>query len=182
DMLIVCKSKDEIGSTKTLLKKEFDMKELEEAKKILGMEIVRDRNRKILRVSQCRYVSKILNNFRVDNGKSVKISLDGHFKLSLKDCPVRDCDVKMMSKVSYANAVRSLMYLMVRTRPDMAYAVSGVSRCLGNPDRGNRGNHVEVTSFVDSDYTKDPDKEYMALTDVVKEGIWLRGLLEELGV
>ncbi|GKG39480.1 hypothetical protein Tco_0463625, partial [Tanacetum coccineum] len=42
----------EIGSTKSLLKKEFDMKELGEAKKILGMEIVKDRSRKILRVSQ----------------------------------------------------------------------------------------------------------------------------------
>ncbi|GKE72485.1 retrotransposon protein, putative, ty1-copia subclass [Tanacetum coccineum] len=42
DMLIACKSKADIGSTKSLLKKEFDMKELGEAKKILGMEIVRD--------------------------------------------------------------------------------------------------------------------------------------------
>nr|GEZ05086.1 retrotransposon protein, putative, Ty1-copia subclass [Tanacetum cinerariifolium] len=33
DMLIACKSKAEIGSTKSLLKKEFDMKELKEAKK-----------------------------------------------------------------------------------------------------------------------------------------------------
>nr|GFA40559.1 retrovirus-related Pol polyprotein from transposon TNT 1-94 [Tanacetum cinerariifolium] len=68
----------EIGSTKSLLKKEFDMKELEEAKKIIGMEIVRDRSRKILRVSQSGYVSKILNNFRIDNGKSVKMPLGGH--------------------------------------------------------------------------------------------------------
>ncbi|GKA27622.1 retrotransposon protein, putative, ty1-copia subclass [Tanacetum coccineum] len=206
DMLIACKSKAEIGSTKSLLKKEFDMKELGEAKKILGMEIVRDRSRKILRVSQSGYVSKILNNFRIDNGKSVKMPLGGHFKLSLKDCPVKDCDVERMSKVPYANAVGSLMYLMVCTRPDIAYVVSVVSRYLANPD---------VTGFVDSDYAKDPDKgrsitgyaflvqgcvvtwkatlqhvvalstteaKYMALTEAVKEAIWLRGLLEELGV
>ncbi|GJY62567.1 retrotransposon protein, putative, ty1-copia subclass [Tanacetum coccineum] len=239
DMLIACKSKAEIGSTKSLLKKEFDMKELGEAKKILGMEIVRDRSRKILRVSQSGYVSKILNNFRIDNGKSVKMPLGGHFKLSLKDCPVRDCDVERMSKVSYANAVGSLMYLMVCTRPDIAYAVSVVSRYLANPGKNHweavkwilkylwgtanvglvygtdRGNHVDVTGFVDSDYAKDPDKgrsitgyaflvqgcvvswkatlqhvvalstteaEYMALTEAVKEAIWLKGLLEELGV
>ncbi|GJV53313.1 retrotransposon protein, putative, ty1-copia subclass [Tanacetum coccineum] len=196
DMLIACKSKAEIGSTKSLLKKEFDMKKLGEAKKILGMEIVRDRSRKILRVSQSRYVSKILNNFRIDNEKSVKMPLGGHFKLSLKDCSIRDCDVERMSKVSYANAIGSLMYLMVCTRPDIAYAVN-------------------VTGFVDSDYAKDPDKGksitnyaflvhgcvvswkatlqhvvalstteagYMALTKAVKEAIWLRRLLEELGV
>ncbi|GKB23452.1 retrotransposon protein, putative, ty1-copia subclass [Tanacetum coccineum] len=187
--------------------------------------------------TQSGYVSKILNNFRIDNGKSVKMPLGGHFKLSLKDCPVKDCDVERMSKVPYANAVGSLMYLMVCTRPDIAYAVSVVSRYLANPGKNhweavkwilkylrgtanvglvygtNRGNHVDVTGFVDSDYAKDPDKgrsitgytflvqgcvvswkatlqhvvalstteaEYMALTEAVKEAIWLRGLLEEL--
>ncbi|GJW05931.1 putative reverse transcriptase domain-containing protein [Tanacetum coccineum] len=195
DMLIACKSKAEIGYTKSLLKKEFDMKEFGEAKKILCMEIVRDRSRKIQRVSQSGYISKILNNFRIDNGKSVQMPLGGHFKLSLKDCPVRECDVERMSKVPYANAVGSLMYLMVCTRPDIAYAVSVVSRYLANPGKNHweavkwilkylrgtvnvglvygthRGNHVDVT-----------EAEYMALTEAVKEAIWLRGLLEELGV
>nr|GEX88755.1 hypothetical protein [Tanacetum cinerariifolium] len=155
DMLIACKSKAEIGSTKSLLKKVLDMKELGKAMKILGMKIVRDRNRKILKVSQSEYISKILNNFRIHNGKSVQMPLGGHFNLSSKDCPVRDCDVERISKVPYANVVGSLMYLMVCTRPDIAYAVSVVSRYLANPDRGN---HVDVTGFVNSDYAKDPDK------------------------
>nr|GEZ08426.1 reverse transcriptase domain-containing protein [Tanacetum cinerariifolium] len=123
DMLIACKSKAEIGSTKSLLKRKFDMKNVEEAKKILGMEIVRDRSRKILRVSQSEYISKILNNFRIENRKSVQMPLGGHFKLSLKNCPIRDYDAERMSKVPYANAVGSLMYLMVCTRLDIAYAV-----------------------------------------------------------
>nr|GEX97481.1 retrotransposon protein, putative, Ty1-copia subclass [Tanacetum cinerariifolium] len=40
DMLIACKSKAEIGSTKCLLKREFDMKELGEAKKILAKAVL----------------------------------------------------------------------------------------------------------------------------------------------
>ncbi|GKB42971.1 hypothetical protein Tco_0887913 [Tanacetum coccineum] len=70
------------------------------------------------------------------------------------------------------------MYLMVYTRPDIAYAsTANVGLVYGT----NRGNHVDVTGFVDSDYAKDPDKEaeYMALTKAVKEAIWLRGLLRE---
>ncbi|GJW94643.1 zinc finger, CCHC-type containing protein [Tanacetum coccineum] len=227
DMLIACKSKAEIGSTKSLFKNEFDMKELRKANKIHGMEIVRDQSPKILRVSQFGYISKILNNFRIDNRKSVQMPLGRHFKVSLKGCPFRDCDVEKMSKASYANAVGSLMYLMVYTRPNIAYTVSVVSRCLTNLGKNHwealkwilrylwgtsnvglvygtdRGNHVDVTGFIDSDYAKDLDKrcvvswkatlqhvvalstievEYMALTKAVKEAIWLRGLLEELGV
>nr|GEW00044.1 hypothetical protein [Tanacetum cinerariifolium] len=107
--------------------------------------------------------------------------LGGHFKLSLKDCPVRDCDVERMSKVPYANVVGSLMYLMVCTRPDIAYTgTANVGLVCGT----NRGNHMDVTGFVDSDYAKDLDKEakYIAFTEAVKEAIWLWKLLEELGM
>ncbi|GJZ50815.1 retrovirus-related pol polyprotein from transposon TNT 1-94 [Tanacetum coccineum] len=107
------------------------------AKKILGMEIVRDQSLKILRVSQ---------DFRIDNRRLVRMPLGGHFKLSLKDCPFRDSDIEMISKVPYANAVGNLMYLLVCTRPNIAYVVSVVSRYLAN------------LGFVELDYAKDPDK------------------------
>nr|GEV16536.1 retrovirus-related Pol polyprotein from transposon TNT 1-94 [Tanacetum cinerariifolium] len=147
-------------------------------------------------------------SYAPDNEKSVQMPLCEHFKLSLKDCLVKDYDVERMSKVPYVNAVGSLMYLMVCTRPDIAYEVSVVSRYLANPCQNHwevvkwilkymrgivnmglvngthRGNHMDVTCFVDSEYAKDPDKdaEYMALTEAVKEAIWLKGLLEKLGV
>ena len=45
DMLITFKSKDEIEKLKTQLNQEFMMKDLGEVKKILDMEICRDRAR-----------------------------------------------------------------------------------------------------------------------------------------
>ncbi|GJV80978.1 retrotransposon protein, putative, ty1-copia subclass [Tanacetum coccineum] len=238
DMLIACESKSEIKYTKGLLRKEFNMKELGPARKILGMEIVRDRGSRTLKVSQSGYVQKILNNYRSKLHKSslkfgqiacfvpslvklhksaepcgetfgasivpagtilapkvshrddpctfsVSVPLGAHFKISLKDCPSSDWDLERMSKVPYANVIGSLMYLMVCTRPDIAYVVSIVSRYLANPGLvygRDQGKHVDVDSFVDADYAKDPDKEYMALTEAVKESIWLKGLLIELGV
>nr|GEV63641.1 hypothetical protein [Tanacetum cinerariifolium] len=155
-----------LGLPSLCLKKEFDVKELEEAKKILGMEVVRDQSCKILRVSQSGYVYKILNNFRIDKGKSIQMPFGGHFKMSLKDCSVRDCDIERISKVSYANAIRSLMYLMVCTRPDIAYAsTTNVGLVYGT----NRGNDVDVTGFVDSDYTKDPDNGFLNKASMAKK-------------
>ncbi|KAL4032422.1 hypothetical protein IC575_005495 [Cucumis melo] len=49
-----------------------------------------------------------------------------------------------MSNVSYSDATRSLMYLMVCTIPDLAYSSSLVSRYMGNPGR----NHWEATKWV----------------------------------
>ena len=40
-----------------------------------------------------------------------------------------------MSRVPYASAVGSLMYAMVCTRPDLAHAVSVVSRFTGQPGK-----------------------------------------------
>nr|GEV76819.1 hypothetical protein [Tanacetum cinerariifolium] len=80
DMLIAYKNKYAIEYTKGQLRKEFDMKELGPVRKILGMEIIRDRGSRTLKVSQSGYVQKSLNNYRMDNVKSVSVLLGAHFK------------------------------------------------------------------------------------------------------
>jgi len=52
DMLIVARKKTYIQKLKAQLKKEFDIKYLGEAKKILGMEITRDKSSDRLWLSQ----------------------------------------------------------------------------------------------------------------------------------
>jgi len=64
----------------------------------------------------------------------VTTSLAGHFKLSSKQCP-QSPEENEMSRVPYASAVGSLMYAMVCTRSDLAYAVSTVSRFISNPGK-----------------------------------------------
>nr|GEU92944.1 retrovirus-related Pol polyprotein from transposon TNT 1-94 [Tanacetum cinerariifolium] len=160
DMLIACKSKSEIEYTKGLLRKEFDMKELGPAIKILGIEIVKDRGSRASKVSQSGYVQKILNNYRVDNGKSVYVPLEAYFKVFGE------------SRENHREAVKWILkYLKGTADVDLVYG-------------RDQGKHVDVDGFVDADYAEDPEKEaeYMALTEAVKEIIWLKGLLIELGV
>lgn len=52
DMLIAIKDKVEVRKIKLQLSKEYDMKNLSAAKKILGIEILRDRKADILYLSQ----------------------------------------------------------------------------------------------------------------------------------
>ena len=65
DMLIAAKSQVEIDRLKAQLSKEFKMKDLGEAKKILGMEINRDRERGKLWLSQKQYLQKVLQRFGI---------------------------------------------------------------------------------------------------------------------
>ena len=63
DMLIAAKNQAEINELKRLLGSEFEMKDLGAARKILGMEIRRDRDAGLLWVSQQKYVEKLLQTF-----------------------------------------------------------------------------------------------------------------------
>ena len=82
DMLIASKDKGEIQKLKQQLGSEFEMKDLGPAKKILGMEIIRDRKQGTLFVSQCNYLRKVLEKFGMSESKAVQTPLAGHFKLS----------------------------------------------------------------------------------------------------
>ncbi|KAG8486650.1 hypothetical protein CXB51_020037 [Gossypium anomalum] len=121
DMLIAAKDKGEIRKVKAQLSEEFEMKDLGPAKKILGMEILRDRK-----------TSKLFN---MRSAKPVSTPLAAHFRLSSALSPQSDDEIKYMSHVPYSSAVGSLMYAMVCSRPDLSYAVSAVSRYMANPGK-----------------------------------------------
>lgn len=58
-----------------------------------------------------------------------------HFKLSAHNSPKIDQERVQMGIVPYVAAVESIMYAMVCTRPDLAHAISVVSRYMANPDK-----------------------------------------------
>jgi hypothetical protein len=144
DMLIVGKNISRIKELKNTLSESFAMKDLGEARKILGIEIVRDRNEKKLYLSQEKYVEKVLRRFSMDKAKAVSIPLASHFKLSHKLCPSTDEEKLSMKNIPYSSAVGSLMYAMVCTRPDIAHVVGMVSRYLSNPGKV----HWEAVKWV----------------------------------
>jgi hypothetical protein len=137
DMLIVAKSISEVNKLKILLSREFDMKDLDVAKNILGMEIRRDKTTKRLWLPQCNYVKKVLERFNIYNAKPVSTPLANHFRLSIVLCSKIDDDEKDMSKISYSRVVRCLMYVIVCIRLDLAHSVSVESKFLSNPGRHN---------------------------------------------
>ena len=135
DMLIAAKGMKEITTLKAHLSSEFEMKDLGAAKKILGMEITRDRKSGLLFLSQQSYIKKVLHRFNMDGANSVSTPIAPHFKLSVSQCPTTDEEFEYMSKVPYSSAVGSLMYAMVCSRPDLSYAMSLISRYMANPGK-----------------------------------------------
>jgi len=101
-----------------------------------------------------------------------------------------------MAKIPYANAIGSLTYVMVCTRPDIAYSVSLVSRFMSNPGKVHwkalkwilryikgslrKGLAYEKTSLQKVVALSSIEAEYITLIEAVKEVLWLRGIAREL--
>lgn len=181
DMLIAAKDRSDIDKLKALLSKEFSMKDLGQARRILGMEIRRDFKAGKLWLSQPKYGRKLLVKYNMADSKVVSLPLAQHFKLSAAFCPQTDVEKGLMSKIPYESVVGSLMYLMVCTRPDLAYAMGKVSRYMSNPGKvhweavkwilrylkgtldtgllfdARSDNAKSLLGFVDADYGQDLD-------------------------
>uniref|UniRef100_A0A3Q7IIS4 Reverse transcriptase Ty1/copia-type domain-containing protein n=1 Tax=Solanum lycopersicum TaxID=4081 RepID=A0A3Q7IIS4_SOLLC len=127
--------KELIAKLKKDLSKSFDMKDLGPAQQILGMNIVRERIKRKLWLSQEKYIERVLERFNMKSAKPVSTPLASHLKLSKQMCPTTKEEKEGIAKVPYSSAVGSLMYVMVCTRPDIAHTVGVVSRFLENPGK-----------------------------------------------
>ena len=82
NMLIASKSRSAIDKLKKQFSFEFGMKDLGEAKKVLGMKIERDRDSGKVHLTQKGNLQKVLLKFNInDDMKFVSTSLAPHFKL-----------------------------------------------------------------------------------------------------
>jgi len=81
-MFIASRSRSAIDKLKKHLSFKFEMKDLGTAKKVLGMEIERDRKSDKVCLRQKGYLKMVLQKFNINGDtKSVNIPLVPHFKL-----------------------------------------------------------------------------------------------------
>jgi len=132
DILLAGNNLEMINTTKRWLSSVFEMKDMGEARYVLGVEIVRNRPKKLLGMCQEAYIKRVLERFRMHHSKPVDTPVENGLTLSLDQCPKTDQEKEKMKDVPYANAVGSLMYAMLCTRPDICFAVGLVSRYQSN--------------------------------------------------
>ena len=108
DILVAGSNMHDINVLKIKLANSFVMKDLGATKQILGMRITRDKKNHKLTLSQGEYIGKVLERFRMQNGKLVSTPLAIYFKLSKDMCPKTHEEIEYMSKVPYSSTIGSL--------------------------------------------------------------------------
>ena len=69
DILLASNDADLLVETKHMLSNHFDMKDLGDASFVLGIQILRDRTRRVLKLSQRTYIEKVLKRFNMHAGR-----------------------------------------------------------------------------------------------------------------
>jgi hypothetical protein len=136
DDLVICSKDDaEIEALVRALNAKYSMKDMGELRWLLGMEVIRDRAKSTITLSQRSYASEVLKRYKMDECKAVSTPAEPGTMLSKDMCPTTIEEISEMQDTPYSSAVGSIMYAMTGTRPDLAFALGQCCRYISNPGK-----------------------------------------------
>lgn len=141
DILIIGHDLGQIKAIKSRLSKEFKMTDLEEVSCFLGMKIQRDIDRRIMRISQCRYLENLLERFNMSECKPISIPMECRLRLQKGE------ESQRTSK-PYRELVGCLMYVTLTTRPDLFAAVNYCSQFQSCPTEEHWAHLKRILRYV----------------------------------
>jgi hypothetical protein len=100
---------------------------------LLGIKVTRDREARTIST-----LTRVLHRhhhqpLRAGRSEDHPTPIIPGISYSTKDAPADKTEAARMAKVPYREAIGSLMYAAVATRPDISFAVSTLSQFLENP-------------------------------------------------
>jgi hypothetical protein len=118
--------KKEINKLKEVLKSAFKMEDLGEISYIIGIRV--DRNNLKLELSQEAFIDSLLDKFNMTQSKPITTPLPINIPSNTPDSQQPFKDINL-----YQQLIGSLNYLSTKTRPDITFSVSVLSRKLQQP-------------------------------------------------
>ena len=103
------------------------------ANRFIGLEIVRDREKKTLKIRQSAYVTKVLERFTMMGGNLVSTPIAGGQKL-VKDVD-QDGNILEAYNAPFRQLIGSIMYAAIGTRADIAFSFNQLSQFLQSPSK-----------------------------------------------
>ena len=132
---------------KEQLRSSYEIKDIGEAKLILGMRISRNENGDVI-LSQRAYAERLLKRFNMQSCSPLTTPLPHGLSLSTEDCPANASEVEEMKKIPYRAALGSLMWMQVATRPDLSFPVNLLAHFAHNPGRAHWNALKHVLGYI----------------------------------
>ena len=179
DLTMMANSLHLIVETKQALQGKFRLKDLGELKHYLNIRVTRDRGSRLIYLDQEVYINSVLKRFECHNSNPEPTPLAVSTKLEANPEDPSLCPQSRIKE--YRSILGSLMYAMLGTRPDIAFAVSRLCQYQSNPSTAHmtavrhvlrylRGtsslrlclghddeNGDDLEGFTDADFASDTD-------------------------
>jgi hypothetical protein len=133
DLLLFADTAEMMRKLKDKLKTVFEVTDLGEPQKIVGIEIERDRVRGRLKISQAQYIDNLLAKYNMTDCNPVATPMDLSANLDDKPELPEDSPIRTL----YGSLVGSLMFLTTATRPDIACAVRKLATYISRPGQAH---------------------------------------------
>jgi hypothetical protein len=143
DLLLFSRTVGEIQPLKEALSSAFEMKDLGEAKYVLGINITRNRAEKTLVIDQEHYVRDLLREHGFDNKRTVTTPAEGYSNLTPNEQGDPATDMK-----TYQQLLRKLNWLVRASTPDIAFAVQKLSQFSHNPGAKHMGGAQRLLRYL----------------------------------
>lgn len=139
DIILTGDDDSEIDRLKKLLAKEFEVKDLGEAKYFLGMEITRSEHG--ISVCQRKYVLDLLGETGMLGCRAAETPMEPNLKVEAST------PEELVDKEQYQKLVGKLIYL-AHTRPDITFAVGVVSQFMHSPGQKHHEAVVRILRYL----------------------------------
>ena len=132
DGLLCCSSKRTMERMLQEMSNNFEVK-VGDPSCFVGLELKRDRDKRRIEVCQKGYIKRVLEKYNMSNCTSAVTPGDSGLKLSKSMSPSTAEEKEEMKNVPYRQAIGSLNFISVCTRPDISYELSRCAQFCENP-------------------------------------------------
>ena len=183
DFLLISDQEKLNDRIETELNGHFKVKSLGQPSIIIGVKVHQEDH--LIEISQTHYIDTLLKKYRLQNMNLVSTPMDPNTKLdAIEGETSEDSKDQLLINHGYANLIRSLMYLAITTRPDIAYSVNKLMQYTLAPKakhwtavkrafrylKGTRQHkltyrgspellHNDINIYCDADWASDSDRK-----------------------
>ena len=141
DVLFLGADKPKLLRVKEQFMKAWECRDLGDAQEFLRMRIQRKGGK--IYLDQTAYLQKVLQRFNVQNMKAVPTPLPEGYQPSPS---TSDANPALRSK--FQQVIGSLLYIMLGTRPDIAFAVTKLSQHAANPTEDHLSRAIYICRYL----------------------------------
>ena len=143
DLILASNSRPELDKFKRQLAEDFEMRDLGDLRWFLSVRVIRNREFGTISIDQSQYFQKLLEEYNYVDCKGISTPMEAGLSLMPYEGECQSNDKKV-----YQRLTGSFIYGMIGTRPDIAYAVSALSRFCSNPSKQHLAYLFRILRYI----------------------------------